>query len=66
MSRLGGEESCIRDSHNAGDLIAALRSLGYSAEEAHCRVDRASTKLTGGCGSAVVAEEEILAEALRC
>ncbi len=70
VSRLGGEESRIRDSYNAedlvtGDLIAALRSLGYSAEEAQRRVDRASAKLTGGCAGAEVAEEEILAEALR-
>ncbi len=65
VSRLGGEESRIRDSHDAEDLIAALRSLGYSAEEAQRRVECASGKLTGGCAGAEVADEEILAEALR-
>ncbi len=66
VSRLGGEESRIRDSYHAEDLVAALRSLGYSARESRRRVDRARVTLTQTCGSADVAEEAILAEALRC
>ena len=63
------EKSRMRDSHSVEDpiaegLIAAVRGLGYSAKQARCRVDRATTKLTRGV--AEVAEEEILAEALRC
>lgn len=64
-SRRDGEESGIPDSHSAGDLIAALRSLGYSDSEARCRVDRATTKLGFSFGIAEVSEEEVLAEALR-
>ena len=63
-------ESRIRDSRSAedpvaGDLVAALRGIGYSAKEASCRVDHARTRLTRGGGDAEVAEEELLAEALR-
>jgi len=65
LSRLGAEESGIPDSHSAGDLIAALRSLGYSPSEARLRVDRATTKLRPSFEDAEVSEEEVLAEALR-
>ncbi len=65
LSRLGAEESGIPDSHSIGGLIAALRSLGYSASEARCRVDRATSKLGPSFGDGEVSEEKVLAEALR-
>ncbi len=53
----------IRDCGVAEDLVAALRSLGYSAKAARHRIDRATERVVSDAGE--VTEEAILAEALR-